>query len=248
MKKAVAIIITLFTWISSAAIAQNYPFSEFVHNAGLHKGYARACGFGPNDVANYEGAVTRYAASHWPNEFRHKFKEIYEKAVIKAESDRKRKLDEDFCRGIRVTLDYGTDYPDSPYTHEFLAKHDQATAWRVEMERKMNAAAVKQKQAQAAEAQKVKKGVSAVGARVCREIGGTTRNVVGTSFGQPLYGRTTGTTFHITGFTEAFSDDRIKVLISAIREESTGQYIDALPPDYTKGVHTWENFTSWRPC
>lgn len=238
----------MFLLAAPLAMAEAYPYSEFVQNAGLHKGYALACGLEQAQIAAYENSVKTYTANNWPEDYARDFQSKYESAAAKAKNDRKRSLDEVFCRGIQLTLSFGADHPASSLTHEFLARHDRSVEFDAKSKKTAQEAAALRRRQRVEAAKDVRKLVSTNGARVCRQDTGKRRDVVGTSFGQPLYGRSVEETFQITGFTEGVNGDRIKVMVSSIRIASTGRYIETLPPDYTKGIHVWQDFFSWEPC
>lgn len=90
--------------------------------------------------------------------------------------------------------------------------------------------------------------VKTVGQKICRTEEITTRKIIGTAMGNPMYGTPVKQQATITGFTENSSGSKIQLRISGM--QVNGENLDRIDGDvvYQNGGVVWDEASNWRLC
>lgn len=226
----------IFALSTSLTWAEDKSMEQFAIDKGRIAGLATACGFPKEDVNSYIEHVLSQAKSKWGTSLGRGFTENFNGALRAAEAAPA--PDWSTCQGDvkGVMWEAGLSVP--PVAQELpssqpLASHPAPPVL-----------------------------VTPIGTHVCRKAGGVESPIIAYGPHGPIYGKEKiSRTFDIEGYTEGSSGNcqevkvgeigcRIKVLIKSIGVASRSgyQYIDNLPPNYTKGQYVWEDAIDWRPC
>jgi hypothetical protein len=90
--------------------------------------------------------------------------------------------------------------------------------------------------------------IRTVGQKICRIEEITTRKIIGTAMGNPMYGAQIKQQATITGFTENTSGSKIQLRISGM--QVNGENLDRIDGDvvYQNGGVVWDEASNWRLC
>lgn len=100
--------------------------------------------------------------------------------------------------------------------------------------------------------------ISKIGTHVCRTENGQTQQVVGSTMTEAggyrnIYSKAKPILVSIGGYVEGVNGKRIKVTITSIskpRDDGASgiEFLNELPPRYTKGLFVWDEPYAWSPC
>lgn len=226
----------IFALSTSLTWAEGNSMEQFAIDTGRIAGIAEACGFPKEDVNSYIEHVLTQAKSKWGTSLGRGFTENFNGALRAAESSPA--PDWSTCQGDvkRAMWEAGLSVP--PVAQELPGNQPSANHPVPPVL------------------------VAPIGTLVCRKTGGFESPIIAYGPHGPIYGKEKiSRTFDIEGYTEGSSGNcqeakageigcRIKVLIKSIGVASRSgyQYLDSLPPNYTKGQYVWEDAIDWHPC
>lgn len=217
----------IFGWVGAVHADQ---LSDFAVTVGRTSGVAVSCKLPKEKVEAYTDATTRYARARWAVDEGHRFIDLVAASMVNMAL--LPVPDEKSCKAAASDIMLGSHDPEAIFSHTYLHGNPgkSESGW--------DASSVKKKNY-----------VKSVGARVCLFNRGTFTPVIEGMYGA-IKGKPVPREFYVQGFTEAVSEDRIKVLIASIRSvtELGEQYLSELPPSYTKGQHIWADWWHWHPC